>query len=98
MTNSDHSPETVPTPGDIQFASDDMLGFHAGERFLFVCPACGHGSEVTATALMVAKGGGANVNDVLAEVTCSNCGRRGAPNVSAQSAAPSPSPMQNKAS
>jgi transcription elongation factor Elf1 len=61
------------------FDDTSKLAEFAGMRFLFICPDCQHGSEISATKLMMLRGGAARVADVLATVQCSNCGRKGAP-------------------
>lgn len=82
-----------------RLADDDRLGCYAGMRFLFICPGCQHGSEISATSLMKLRGGGAIVNDVLAGVVCTNCGRKGPPNVQVEDELePSPSTANNPVS
>ena len=67
--------------GAHNFDDRTMLGELPGVRYLFVCPACGHGTEISATKLMLLRGGGAKIADVVASMECSKCGRKGAPDV-----------------
>lgn len=72
-------------PGSSLFDDRSQLAEFAGMRFLFVCPNCQHGSEMSATKLMMLRGGAARVADVVASVQCSNCGRKGPPDTHIES-------------
>ena len=61
------------------FDNTSQLAEFAGMRFLFICPDCQHGSEISATKLMMLQGDAARVSDVLATAQCSHCGRKGVP-------------------
>ena len=45
------------------------------------CPLCGRHSEITATALMKAVGGAATLASALGRMRCSQCARKGAPEI-----------------
>ena len=63
------------------FDDTTVLGELPGMRYLCVCPGCEHGTEIGATQLMILRGGGAKIVDVMSSMQCSNCGRKGAPGV-----------------
>ena len=70
------------TPATSSFDNSTVLGDLPGVRYLFVCPTCEHRTEISATKLMMLRGGAAKVVEVVASMQCSNCGRKGAPDVS----------------
>ncbi len=55
------------------------LGDYAGATFQFTCLGCQHASEISATQLMMRRGGAALLKDVLSSFKCTQCARTGAP-------------------
>lgn len=51
----------------------------AGSRIDAICPGCEHAGSMTATSLMMKHGGAARLVKLLSLMTCSSCGRKGAP-------------------
>ena len=59
------------------------LGEMAGSTLELTCPNCQHRSSVTATELMIQRGGAARLSDILNAFKCTQCGRHGAPRLTA---------------
>jgi len=68
-------------PKSRMFEERSRLTEFAGKSLRLICPGCRHVSEVTATQLMIHRGGAARVAEVLASMRCESCRRRGTPEI-----------------